>query len=310
MAEMGEGGELRYEGRRDAYQEGGSTPQRSRSLAGGGDDAKGRVAEAGSKALMIAGNETAEVVSTDEPTSCSSPTHSPIKDAADSPLKTPQAKDSSGYFPSPEGPSPALHRGYSSRMSPPSSSRESSPFRSTHSSAVSILGAAHSTRSSPGNSTPADFLKDRQGTRELSGPPTVGTNDTHTTAAPTSAPGPARAASRDTLSSIESYQGSPHYPNQAFAALHSQIHPTYSFHRPRSSQPSPNFFGSAAMSLGSRDFSPSENSSQTVGNTPVSSPGLYTPGGHSVDPDDHQHNDAGGHSSPYLTWTQAREPKE
>ena len=266
----------------------------------GVDGVKGDVMEAEPSGPKPAGHETGRLLSMEEATT-----------TASSPQKTPQAKDGPEYFSPPDVPISSIHRVSPSLVSLSSASKESSPLSSAHSSSVSILGAAHSTRSSPGNATPTDLLKDRQGTRELAGPATIGTNGTTTTAALTSAPGQARSTSQDNLSAIEAYQGYPVYPNQAFAALHSQIHPTFS-HRPRSSQRPPNVFGSnpAMASQVYREYSPSENSSRTVGNTPVSSPSLYTPSGQTLALDHYQYDDTVSHTSPYLTWTQSREPKE
>ncbi|KAH7380019.1 serine/threonine-protein kinase PAK1 [Pyrenochaeta sp. MPI-SDFR-AT-0127] len=108
----------------------------------------------------------------------------------------------------------------------------------------------------------------------------------------------------------------PVYPNQSYAALHLQQHPTSHmppFVRSRSSHPA----HSAANSLSSlstfgisddhyRDIM--ESAPRTVGNSPVSSPGLFDPNNRRSrnleQPDD------GLYSSPWLHHTHRQPPKE
>ena len=71
----------------------------------------------------------------------------------------------------------------------------------------------------------------------------------------------------------------PVYPDQSFAALHSQQHPRpYQPHplRTRSSHSSQNSSYSSISSRQSRDF-PMPSGSKTMGNTPAQSPGLFSP---------------------------------
>ena len=71
----------------------------------------------------------------------------------------------------------------------------------------------------------------------------------------------------------------PVYPDQSFAALHSQQHPRpYQPHplRTRSSHSSQNSSYSSISSRHSRDF-PMPSGAKTMGNTPAQSPGLFSP---------------------------------
>lgn len=71
----------------------------------------------------------------------------------------------------------------------------------------------------------------------------------------------------------------PTYPNQAFAALHSQYYPPpYQPHplRTRSSHPSQRSLYSTRSSRG-RDGSPMPSGAKTADNTPAQSPSLFTP---------------------------------
>ena len=71
----------------------------------------------------------------------------------------------------------------------------------------------------------------------------------------------------------------PVYPDQSFAALHSQQHPRpYQPHplRTRSSHSSQNSSYSSISSRQSRDF-PMPSGAKTMGNTPAQSPGLFSP---------------------------------
>lgn len=71
----------------------------------------------------------------------------------------------------------------------------------------------------------------------------------------------------------------PVYPDQSFAALHSQQHPRPYQPRPlrtRSSHSSQNSSYSSISSRQSRDF-PMPSGAKTMGNTPAQSPGLFSP---------------------------------
>lgn len=70
----------------------------------------------------------------------------------------------------------------------------------------------------------------------------------------------------------------PHYPNQSFAALQSQYHPSpYEPHplRSRSSHPSQNSIYSSTSSTKSRNLPSMTSGAKTAGNTPAQSPGLF-----------------------------------
>ncbi|KAH0543620.1 hypothetical protein FGG08_002058 [Glutinoglossum americanum] len=105
----------------------------------------------------------------------------------------------------------------------------------------------------------------------------------------------------------------PVYPNQAFSVLQSQYNPPpYLPHplRKRSSHPSQftSYSASAVSHRHSRELGNTDPGSKTAGNTPASSPKLYTPGQGS--PVSDMTNDGGIYSSPFLHWTQRQAPKE
>ncbi|KAF2018152.1 kinase-like protein [Aaosphaeria arxii CBS 175.79] len=109
----------------------------------------------------------------------------------------------------------------------------------------------------------------------------------------------------------------PHYPNQSYAALQNQQH--YTVHPPhlprtRSTHPAHSSSHSAAhiSTFGialeyHRDLM--ESGSRTVGNSPASSPGLFSP---TTPPFHHGSGqpDDGHYSSPYLHHTHRQAPKE
>jgi serine/threonine protein kinase len=116
--------------------------------------------------------------------------------------------------------------------------------------------------------------------------------------------------------SSQQLRDGPVYPNQSYAALHLQQHPiphAPPIVRSRSSHPA----HSAANSLSSlsgfglphdhyRDVM--ESAPRTVGNSPVSSPGLFDPNNRHYKPIE-QPND-GLYSSPWLHFTHRQAPKE
>jgi hypothetical protein len=105
----------------------------------------------------------------------------------------------------------------------------------------------------------------------------------------------------------------PIYPNQAFSVLQSQYYPPpYSPHplRKRSSHPSQftSYSASAVSHRHSKEYGNTDPGSKTAGNTPASSPKLYSPGQGS--PASDMAADGGTYSSPFLHWTQRQAPKE
>ncbi|KAI9889848.1 MAG: hypothetical protein M1814_004682 [Vezdaea aestivalis] len=190
-------------------------------------------------------------------------------------------------------------------------SKEASPLSSAHSSTASLKGPSPPSRASP---TPATFLKERPSPRELSGPSTVSASHM---SAPTS-----NLYARSTDNLADTAPEHPSYPNQAFSVLHSQIYPSGAPPHPsRPSIPTNHSASNPALQTRhSRDFIHSDNNSsnpKTAGNTPASSPGLYTP---SAGPDGRTLDDSTIFSGSYLHWTQMnpkdsqwsgkREPKE
>ena len=105
----------------------------------------------------------------------------------------------------------------------------------------------------------------------------------------------------------------PIYPNQAFSVLQSQYHPPpYLPHplRKRSSHPSQfaSYSASAVSHRHSKEYGNADPGSKTAGNTPASSPKLFTPDQGS--PVSDMATDGGTYSSPFLHWTQRQAPKE
>lgn len=104
----------------------------------------------------------------------------------------------------------------------------------------------------------------------------------------------------------------PHYPNQSYAALQQQHYPPpYSPHvlRTRSSHPFHTPSQSATyITTSIPAYDPMDTGSRTVGNSPASSPGLFSP---TTPPLRHaQGDDLGYYSSPYLHHTHRVVPKE
>lgn len=108
-----------------------------------------------------------------------------------------------------------------------------------------------------------------------------------------------------------------HFPNQAYAALHSQDHPP--IHHPLYIHPYPlRTRSSHAAESGTQSAGPwplatpedrasLEAGSKTAGNSPTSSPGLFAVQRPPVKP---TWDEQGSYSSPYLHWTQRQAPKE
>ncbi|KAF2709285.1 kinase-like protein [Pleomassaria siparia CBS 279.74] len=102
----------------------------------------------------------------------------------------------------------------------------------------------------------------------------------------------------------------PHYPNQSYAALHSQQHPL----RTRSSHPA--HFSSQSVSEistfglpGEHHRGPMDSGSRTVGNSPANSPGLFnasTPPLHHIESSDERNYS----TAPWLHPLQRPAPKE
>ncbi|KAF2736351.1 kinase-like protein [Polyplosphaeria fusca] len=109
------------------------------------------------------------------------------------------------------------------------------------------------------------------------------------------------------------HRDGPQYPNQSYAALHHQHHPpSYSPHilRTRSSHPSHYTSHSITTAALARDAHRDimDSGSRTVGNSPATSPGLFSP---TTPPLRHVDSDEQGfYSSPYLHHTQRQAPKE
>ncbi|KAJ5141980.1 hypothetical protein N7526_002975 [Penicillium atrosanguineum] len=112
-----------------------------------------------------------------------------------------------------------------------------------------------------------------------------------------------RRASRqsDTQPEFSAYPDLPVYPDQSYASLQSQIHPTWQppHLRPRSSYPS--------QSEPAPRTHP--RTARTAGNTPLSSPGLFSMRSPRITPPNVS-DDEGSLGSPYLHPTHMQPPKE
>lgn len=199
--------------------------------------------------------------------------------------------------------SPQPRRLYASQIprSMPTSS-EPSPTSSNNASATSIVPAsttAQSTEQTPGTTLqpgrPA-FTRDLSSASTASNATVRANEDLFQSHLPPS----------------ESARDGPVYPNQSYAALHLQQHPS-PFVRSRSSHPA----HSAANSLSSlatfgvphdHYHNIMDSAPRTVGNSPMSSPGLFDPANHRL-PKVDQPND-GLYSSPWLHHTHRQPPKE
>ncbi|KAI9664516.1 MAG: hypothetical protein M1821_005962 [Bathelium mastoideum] len=122
-------------------------------------------------------------------------------------------------------------------------------------------------------------------------------------------------ASFPTVSHKRPRQDYPQYPNQAYAALQSQLHP--SPHPPpplraRSAHPSDyTSFSAAATPLHHPQARlVTEPGSKTAGNSPAGSPGLFTPTPSPIRSNVQQFDDDGSYTTPYLHYTHRQAPKE
>ncbi|KAI9701307.1 MAG: hypothetical protein M1820_006529 [Bogoriella megaspora] len=108
----------------------------------------------------------------------------------------------------------------------------------------------------------------------------------------------------------------PVFPNQAYAALQSQLHPSpYPPSRPvrtRSSHATDYLSQSAAVTPLHHPQARliTDSGSRTVGNSPAGSPGLFTPTPSPIRPNLPQFEDDGRYSSPFLHFTHMQAPKE
>ena len=122
-------------------------------------------------------------------------------------------------------------------------------------------------------------------------------------------------ATLPTTTTRRSQQDYPQFPNQAYAALQSQLHPSpYPPSVPlraRSAHPSDHTSYSAAVSpLHHQARLITESGSKTAGNSPAGSPGLFTPTASPIRPNVSQYEDDGYYSTPYLHYTHMQAPKE
>ncbi|PGH31513.1 CAMKK/ELM protein kinase [[Emmonsia] crescens] len=101
----------------------------------------------------------------------------------------------------------------------------------------------------------------------------------------------------------------PVYPDQSYAVLQSQVHPTriQPHLRSRSSYPSPYPLSSSGPSWPTRDAGSRGQGSRTAGNTPISSPGLFSS---RTSPSSPPKTAEGRTSFSYLHPTHLQEPKE
>lgn len=113
------------------------------------------------------------------------------------------------------------------------------------------------------------------------------------------------------------YPPTSQFPDQSYSALHRQRHPSpYSPQalRTRSSNPSPYHSYLAGAGAGARPPKVSTGStpsgSRTAGNSPSSSPSLFTPGASPSRPKSVHDDTSGAYSSPFLHYTQRQVPKE
>ncbi|KAL9075584.1 MAG: hypothetical protein Q9157_003966, partial [Trypethelium eluteriae] len=110
----------------------------------------------------------------------------------------------------------------------------------------------------------------------------------------------------------------PQFPNQAYAALQSQLHPSPypppppPPFRARSAHPSDYASSSTAVSPFNdpRARLITESGSKTVGNSPAGSPGLFTPTASPVRAHASHFEEDGYYSTPYLHFTHMQAPKE
>ncbi|KAF2809647.1 kinase-like protein [Mytilinidion resinicola] len=200
-----------------------------------------------------------------------------------------------GYF------APQPLRYFSNKLPPTTSSTEPSPMPSLNASTTSVDCVNVETTT---NAAAALEHHDRPSVlRDVS---TSSTASTSTVRPPSTEP------SRRFTTPPKPHKDGPSYPNQAYAALQTQHYPPpYSpqILRTRSSHAahiSP-FSKIATFSLGNEERSMLDTGSRTVGNSPASSPGLFSP---ATPSSSYPHDDHGSYPSPYLHYTHRQAPKE
>ncbi|OCL03337.1 kinase-like protein [Glonium stellatum] len=210
-----------------------------------------------------------------------------------------------GYF------SPQPLRFYPTRLpTSTTASTEPSPTQSLNASTTSIYVPQHASLEHPINpSTPLE-QQDR---------PAIQTN---ISSASTASASTVRPASTDPIRQFTTppkpHRDGPHYPNQSYAALQAQPYPPpYSpqILRTRSSHPShySSFSTTQIATFGlaiDQDRSMADSGSRTVGNSPASSPGLFSPTTPPLRHGQQSSEDHGFYSSPYLHYTHRQAPKE
>lgn len=119
-----------------------------------------------------------------------------------------------------------------------------------------------------------------------------------------------KSPSLSNIYSLRTADDRPTYPDQSFAALQSQgpAHPL----RTRSSHPSQSslYTSFSASPFAGRDRNNSSQGARTAGNTPISSPGLFSPRGPRLNTAAVMTENAAGHSSPHLHPSHLLTPKE
>ena len=144
----------------------------------------------------------------------------------------------------------------------------------------------------------------------------LSSTSTASTATVTAAPSEPAAFPTSTNTTKRLTQEYPQFPNQAYAALQSQLHPSpypppHPF-RARSAHPSDytsfSVVGTPLHHPQSRLVT--DSGSKTAGNSPSGSPGLFTPTASPVPPNVMQFEDDGYYSTPYLHFTHRQAPKE
>ncbi|KAF2491018.1 kinase-like protein [Lophium mytilinum] len=181
-----------------------------------------------------------------------------------------------GYF------APQPLRYFSSKLPPTTSSTEPSPIPSLNASTTS----------------------DR--------PPVLRDLSTTSTASTSTVRAPSAEPTYQFTTPPKPHKDIPSYPNQAYAALQTQHYPPpYSpqILRTRSSHAA-HFSPSskaAAFGLANEERSMLDTGSRTVGNSPASTPGLFSP---ATPSSSYSHDDHGSYPSPYLHYTHRQAPKE
>lgn len=192
------------------------------------------------------------------------------------------------------------------------SSEDSTEALSYHNAGHPPLELKISHSSSPTPAEPSSitaYFGRPQPQRDLSSASTASTTSTNTIRA------------SEFLSQVPTYRPPreyPPFPNQAYSALSAQHHPQPYVPRhlkTRSSNPSPylSYTAHAELTGSGHPGDPraaAESGSKTAGNSPASSPGLFTPttSPHRADFADAEAH--GGYSSPYLHFTHRQMPKE